>query len=750
MDALGWLEGGRPHATPRIEVPAATADTGSSMCNAKKYRLSTTVTHNRNDTAGHRDTDGKPLLTGDLICFLVQHSKSRNALQGELFFLYMLINNDNSRGAVSYEDLRTVNNIIHPTFRKTCETLGLCNSDSYVYDFLKNATHHQTSSQLRMLLCILLEHHPPTDPMSIFSTFSNEFSDDFRYRSELNNNLMTSEEATLLAFHDIHKRLLLKHKDPLSMGLNDISSNDMNKIKLIQQKLYGNEIIHSNPLLTLHKEIMIDIKHLQDSITPISASLNIEQQQIIKSYELMLDNDSLNPKCMCILAAAGTGKTLIMNHIINICRLRNKVVLAVASTGIASTLLEPPAGTFHSTFQCPIELDTEITLNIPGRSYLADLIRAATTIVWDEISMSHHQHLDALDRALRDICRENGLPHSKPFANKIIIVGGDMRQTLPIDIDDRSHGMNCVIMNAQVWPLFNIYHLTKNMRLQLVDKKHCDLFKFIHDLGNGSLQEQDIANIVIPRESVPIHLANIRTAIGVIYKDIQSHFLDTSYFHERLLLAPHHRTADKLNRTILQLLPGNVSTSYSSNEIVPDYNDSVNHDFCISNDYLSTLDFSNFPPHKLCMKKGMIVILLTSLDTEHGLCNGRRLMVKEIKRDPWQLITERLDKPGQTIVLPRIRNYVDSRKFGFKWVRTQFPVIPAFALTINKSQGQNVNHCGIYLEEPVFAHGQLYTAMTRCRIPDNIHFFLPDPNNPTTINVCNKRLLKYLSEKGIG
>eukprot|EP00918_Siedleckia_nematoides_P030948 GHVU01066983.1.p2 GENE.GHVU01066983.1~~GHVU01066983.1.p2 ORF type:complete len:119 (+),score=12.90 GHVU01066983.1:727-1083(+) len=90
MDALGWLEGGRPHATPRIEVPAATADTGSSMCNAKKYRLSTTVTHNRNDTAGHRDTDGKPLLTGDLICFLVQHSKSRNALQESKFDFVVL------------------------------------------------------------------------------------------------------------------------------------------------------------------------------------------------------------------------------------------------------------------------------------------------------------------------------------------------------------------------------------------------------------------------------------------------------------------------------------------------------------------------------------------------------------------------------------------------------------------------------------------------------------------------------------
>ena len=36
-------------------------------------------------------------------------------------------------------------------------------------------------------------------------------------------------------------------------------------------------------------------------------------------------------------------------------------------------------------------------------------------------------------------------------------------------------------------------------------------------------------------------------------------------------------------------------------------------------------------------------------------------------------------------------------------------------MTINKSQGQSFDHVGIFLQEPVFEHGQLYVAFSRAR-----------------------------------
>ena len=45
--------------------------------------------------------------------------------------------------------------------------------------------------------------------------------------------------------------------------------------------------------------------------------------------------------------------------------------------------------------------------------------------------------------------------------------------------------------------------------------------------------------------------------------------------------------------------------------------------------------------------------------------------------------------------------------------RLQFPIRSAFAMTINKAQGVTLKKVGIYLNDPVFSHGQLYVALSR-------------------------------------
>ncbi|KAG2927925.1 hypothetical protein PC116_g18773 [Phytophthora cactorum] len=45
--------------------------------------------------------------------------------------------------------------------------------------------------------------------------------------------------------------------------------------------------------------------------------------------------------------------------------------------------------------------------------------------------------------------------------------------------------------------------------------------------------------------------------------------------------------------------------------------------------------------------------------------------------------------------------------------RNQFPVMPAFVMTISMAQEQAIHRVGIYLEQSVFTHGQLYVALSR-------------------------------------
>jgi ATP-dependent DNA helicase PIF1 len=56
----------------------------------------------------------------------------------------------------------------------------------------------------------------------------------------------------------------------------------------------------------------------------------------------------------------------------------------------------------------------------------------------------------------------------------------------------------------------------------------------------------------------------------------------------------------------------------------------------------------------------------------------------------------------------------------FEFKRLQFHVRLAFAMTINKAQGQSLYVCGLNLENQCFSHGQLYVACSRVGKPSDL------------------------------
>jgi hypothetical protein len=50
----------------------------------------------------------------------------------------------------------------------------------------------------------------------------------------------------------------------------------------------------------------------------------------------------------------------------------------------------------------------------------------------------------------------------------------------------------------------------------------------------------------------------------------------------------------------------------------------------------------------------------------------------------------------------------------------------AYAMTINKSQGQTLSHVGLHLVDDVFLHGQLYVTFSHTKASTNFKVQLPD------------------------
>jgi hypothetical protein len=100
---------------------------------------------------------------------------------------------------------------------------------------------------------------------------------------------------------------------------------------------------------------------------------------------------------------------------------------------------------------------------------------------------------------------------------------------------------------------------------------------------------------------------------------------------------------------------------------------------------------------------------------------------------------------NEKVFIPRLSLTPSDKKLPFNFQRRQFPLALSFAMTINKSQWQSLNHVGIYLPQPVFSHGQLYVAMSRVTSRMGLKILLIDEDGEdidTTSNVVYKKVFQ--------
>jgi hypothetical protein len=143
------------------------------------------------------------------------------------------------------------------------------------------------------------------------------------------------------------------------------------------------------------------------------------------------------------------------------------------------------------------------------------------------------------------------------------------------------------------------------------------------------------------------------------------------------------------------------------------------------------------PLHLTILKVGSVVILLRNLDYAGGLCNGTRMIIVDLGQHiiRGKILTGKYR--GEMAFIPQISlDTAASSGLPFTLRQRRFPVRLAFAMTINKSQGQSLKVVGIHLHTPGFSHGQLYVAISRATDCRHISISLP-PTADSTLTTDN-------------
>lgn len=626
---------------------------------------------------------------------------------GERFYLRTLLTI--ACGPKSFRDLRTFQGVEYSTFQDACRARGLLEDDGEWRICLREASQIQTGGSLRQLFASMLLFCQMSSPETLWMEFQDDFCDDLLIRVPnptpdrvhdyglfLLNGILTESGYTLENFP----------KMPLS---HDNWSH-----------INGNYLITEQLNYNCDLELQLFHQHMENIRT-------VPEQ--LDAYECIVDAVLEGLGGVFFLSGAGgTGKTYVYRTICHRLRSAHKIVLCVASSGIAALLL-PGGRTAHSTFRIPIDtLDADSLCNISKQDKRAELLRAVDLIVWDEAPMQSRFTHEALDRTLRDICDNE----STPFGGKVVVFGGDFQQTLPVlPKSSQEEIIDVSLPRSYLWKDVQVLKLQTNMRLAQSTLDEQDFANWLLDVGHGRNIDADGTIAFDP----DMRVLDSNTLINYIYPNIDKVVPPPSYFLDRIILAPRNSNVDDLNTAILNRFPGPETISYSADsvETEPGINSEPDN---IPVEFLRSIDASGLPPGELHLKRGCPLILLRNLAPAQGLCNGTRLILQQATGRVLEVKILGGQHNGEIAFIPRIA-LIPSTQPGmtFRLRRRQFPVRLAFALTINKAQGQSVRHVGLDLHEPVFSHGQLYVALSRATSGKRVKILLPPA--ATEARLCN-------------
>ncbi|XP_071739204.1 uncharacterized protein [Rutidosis leptorrhynchoides] len=652
-----------------------------------------------------------------------------NPASGERYYLRMLLNI--VKGPRCFEELRTVNGVLHRTFKDACFAYGLVNDDKEWTEAISEAKIWATGSQLRELFVTMLLFCNISKPLQLWESSWEALSDGILHKRRKLFNFpdLILTESQIKNYCLLELQALLNRNGKSLDDYPDLPQPDPSMLTQMDNRL-------------IREELNYNIKEMHLLHENLFRSLNPEQLTI---YQRVIDAVTTKKGGLFFLyGPGGTGKTFLYNTVLAKLRSERLIVLAVASSGIASLLL-PGGRTAHSRFVIPLELMENSTCGIKQKTHLAALIQEVSLIIWDEAPMTQRHAFEALDKTLRDILgAKDDANRFKLFGGMPILLGGDFRQILPVVTKGkRQEVVHACINRSDLWEHCELHTLSRIMRVNehtvdgQIDARKCTFNQWVLDIGEGKVPalckdgEDEPTWIRIPAEFiVKSDKPPIEAIVDTIFPNFISSQEDEDYLRERAILTPRNDDAAEINKHMFKKLQGAKMTFKSSDEICKGSTDNIDQHYSYLVEFLNKLNFPGVPPHKLKLKIGQPVMLLRNLSPSTGMCNGTRLIITDFTKFVLHARIITGSHIGKMVIIPRIVLTSTEKKWPFVMQRIQFPVRPCYAMTINKSQGQSLKLVGLYLPKPVFSHGQLYVALSRVTDPDGLKIVMMDDRNP--------------------